>query len=76
MLPNWRGDFCQCWQCYKQWELESWPVSDWMGATVRVGSRFGWHVFFLAWEKSWLPGAYKQTSWRCLGPSHVVAAWL
>ena len=49
VLPNWRGDFCQCWQCYKQWELESWPVSDWMGATVRdlglaLGGMFSfWH---------------------------------
>ena len=49
MLPNWRGDFCQRWQGYKQWELESWPVPDWMGATVRdlglaLGGMFSfWH---------------------------------
>ena len=49
MLPNWRGDFCQRWRCYEQWELESWPVPDWMGATVRdlglaLGGMFSfWH---------------------------------
>ena len=49
MLPNRRGDFCQRWRCYEQWELESWPVPDWMGATVRdlglaLGGMFSfWH---------------------------------